>query len=221
MSLTWDPVDLAERYNLQHLDPETDGVTKVDPLDGAVTGTDVIGLTPETDVCFRLTVTRAGHRAALRHGLHQDRRRAADATPTPTPTDPRRGRPAHADPDADHRRRRHPRPTFSPGDPNTDPVMKQRWIAVAGVLPKTCRGRRAAPRAGAEEGLPGKYLDTEIYPRLLIDAATPPPCRRRPRKSRTWSSSARSRPSPTPRTSARGHRAPGHSTCFTAQPDPP
>ena len=30
VGLTWTPVDLAEKYNLQHLDPKTDGVTKVD-----------------------------------------------------------------------------------------------------------------------------------------------------------------------------------------------
>ena len=32
---------------------------KNDPLDAALTGTDVVGLPPEKDVCFRLTVTRA------------------------------------------------------------------------------------------------------------------------------------------------------------------
>ena len=36
--LAWDRVELAERYNLQHLDPKTDNVNKVEALDGALTG---------------------------------------------------------------------------------------------------------------------------------------------------------------------------------------
>ena len=68
---------------------------------------------------------------------------------------------------------------ITPGDPNTDPVMKQAWIAVASVLPKSANFEAAAQTAVQDlndGGLPdAKYLDTRIYPRLLINGATPPP----------------------------------------------
>ena len=35
----------------------------------------------------------------------------------------------------------------TPGDPNTDPVMKQAWIAVASVLPKSANFEAAAQTA--------------------------------------------------------------------------
>ena len=57
--------------------------------------------------------------------------------------------------------------------------MKQRWIAVARILPKSTHpeddaqdGRRRPEGRGL---LDGKYLDTQFYPRLLITGATPPP----------------------------------------------
>ena len=89
VSLAWDPVALAERYDLQQVDPATKNVIKNDPLDAALTGTDVVGLPPEKEVCFRLTVTRA-----KTTGPPSDLVCATTAaapptpTPTPTPTDP-------------------------------------------------------------------------------------------------------------------------------------
>ena len=88
VGLTWTPVDLAEKYNLQHLDPKTDGVTKVDPLDGAVNIATVTGLKPETDVCFRLSVTRAGLTGPLSDKVCTRTAPPAPPTPTPTPTPP-------------------------------------------------------------------------------------------------------------------------------------
>ena len=40
--LAWDRVELAERYNLQYVDPTTDNVNKVEALDGALTGKTVV-----------------------------------------------------------------------------------------------------------------------------------------------------------------------------------
>jgi hypothetical protein len=56
--------------------------------------------------------------------------------------------------------------------------MKQRWIAVARILPKSTN-----PETSAQDGvtqlkdalLDGKYLDTQFYPRLVIAGATPSP----------------------------------------------
>ena len=57
--------------------------------------------------------------------------------------------------------------------------MKQAWIAVASVLPKSANFEAAAQTAVqdlADEGLPdGHYLDSKFYPRLLINGVTPPP----------------------------------------------
>ena len=54
VSLAWDPVALAERYDLQQVDPATKNVIKNDPLDAALTGTDVVGLPPAKEVASDL-----------------------------------------------------------------------------------------------------------------------------------------------------------------------
>ena len=87
VGLTWTPVELAEGYNLQYVDPKTDGVTKVERLDGAVNIATVGGLTPETDVCFRLSVTRQGMTGPL-----SDKVCTKTTAPVATPTRPRRAR---------------------------------------------------------------------------------------------------------------------------------
>jgi hypothetical protein len=64
-----------------------------------------------------------------------------------------------------------------PGDPNTDPIMKQKWIAVATILPKSAHveaDAQAKVQALAGMGLPAKYLDTRFYPRMLLGGTTPP-----------------------------------------------
>ncbi len=174
VGLTWTPVDLAERYNLQHLDPKTDGVTKVDPLDGAVNIATVAGLNPETDVCFRLSVTRGGLTGPLSDKVCT-RTAPPVPTPTPTPSDTPTPTPSPT-PSASSASAS---PPVTPGDPNTDPLMKQAWIAVAGVLPKSANFEAAAQSQVQDledNGLvDGRYLDSRFYPRLLISGATPPP----------------------------------------------
>ena len=56
--------------------------------------------------------------------------------------------------------------------------MKQAWIAVAAVLPKSAQGAEAQAQAQVEaltrSGFQAKYLDTRFYPRLLLGGTTPP-----------------------------------------------
>jgi hypothetical protein len=224
VSLAWDPVELAERYNLQQIDPGTQNVIKVDALDAALTGTTVVGLSPDKDVCFRLAVTRAGITGPP-SDLVCTKTAAAPATATPTPTPsvfasssaPSPGStPTTGAPSAP--------PTFSPGDPNTDPIMKQQWIAVGAVLPKTVAESDVQIHVQQliAAGLPAKYLDSRFYPRMVIYTSTPPPA-----------------PSPTPEeswvvflgpfpTQADADvqcpaiaQAQGGTFCVTAQADPP
>ena len=106
VSLAWDPVALAERYDLQQVDPATKNVIKNDPLDAALTGTDVVGLPSAKEVCFRLTVTRAKITGPP-SDLVCATTAAAPASPTPpapTPTasDPATTAAAEPHPDADH-----------------------------------------------------------------------------------------------------------------------
>jgi hypothetical protein len=167
-------VDFAERYNLQYIDPKSDAVTKVEPEDGLVTTALVSGLTPETDVCFRLTVTRGGLTGPPSTKVCTKTAVAPPtASPTPTPSatpTPSTTPSASATPT--------PSGTFSPGDPNTDPVMKQHWIAVSALLPKDEHVEaeaRSDVKKLSNANLPGKYLDSRFYTRLLIVGPTPPP----------------------------------------------
>lgn len=56
--------------------------------------------------------------------------------------------------------------------------MKQTWISVASVLPKTAHieaEARTEVQTLTEAGLSAKYLDSGFYQRLLITGPTPPP----------------------------------------------
>jgi len=56
--------------------------------------------------------------------------------------------------------------------------MKQHWIAVSSLLPKDEHVEAEARtdlKKLTNNGLPGKYLDSHFYPRLLIVGPTPPP----------------------------------------------
>jgi hypothetical protein len=225
VSLAWDPVELAERYNLLQVDPATQNPIKVDPLDAALTGTTVVGLAAEKDVCFRLTVTRGGLTGPP-SDLVCTKTAAAPATATPTPAATASAVAPSPSPVTSTTSAPAPSPTqtFSPGDPNTDPIMKQQWIAVGAVLPKTVAESDVQIHVQqlVAAGLPAKYLDSRFYPRMVIYTSTPPPA-----------------PSPTPEESwvvflgpfptqpdADGQcpmitQAQGGTFCVTAQADPP
>jgi hypothetical protein len=55
--------------------------------------------------------------------------------------------------------------------------MKQKWIAVTSVLPKSAHVEaeaQAKAQALAGAGIQAQYLDTRFYPRLLLGGVTPP-----------------------------------------------
>jgi SPOR domain len=55
--------------------------------------------------------------------------------------------------------------------------MKQTWIAVAAVLPKSAHPEteaQALVTTLTNAGFQAKYLDTRFYPRLLLAGVTPP-----------------------------------------------
>ena len=226
VSLAWDPVALAERYDLQQVDPATNNVIKNDPLDAALTGTDVVGLPPEKDVCFRLTVTRA-KTTGPPSDLVCAKTAATPATPTPapTPTDPETtAAPTPTATPTPTASAPSPTPTFSPGDPATDPIMKQQWIAVAAVLPKSVAESDVQLHVQqlTAAGLPAKYLDTVNYSRLVLYTTTPPPVST-PSPEGSWVVFL----GPFPSQADADVQCPpiiaaqGSATCFTAQPDPP
>ena len=227
VTLAWDTVELAERYNLQHVDPATQTVIKVDPLDAALTGTTVVGLPPGADVCYRLTVTRAGI-TGLPSDLACTKTAAAVPTPTPTPSDsavssapapsptPTPTLPPPPPPPT-------PPPTVTPGDPNTDPIMKQQWIAVETVLPKTVAESDVQIHVQqlVDAGVQAKYLDRRFYPRMVLYSTTPPPAPS-PTPEESWVVFV----GPFPTQTDADVQCPviiaasAGTSCFTAQPDP-
>jgi hypothetical protein len=225
VSLAWDPVALAERYDLQQVDPATKNVIKNDPLDAALTGTDVVGLPPAKEVCFRLSVTRA-KTTGPPSDLVCATTAAAPSTPapTPTPSDPATSAAPSPPPTPPPTTSAPtPTPTFSPGDPNTDPIMKQQWIAVADVLPKTVAESDVQIHVQqlTAAGIQAKYLDTVHYPRLVLYSTTPPPVPT-PTPEGSWVVFV----GPFPSQADADVQCPqiianqGSATCFTGQPDP-
>lgn len=227
VSLAWDPVALAERYDLQQVDPVTKNVIATNPLDAALTATDVKGLPAEADVCFRLTVTRAKITGPP-SDLVCATTAAAPASPTPAAPTPTASDPATtAAPSPTPTPTTSaptPTPTFSPGDPNTDPIMKQQWIAVAAVQPKSVAESDVQLHAQQLTGatLPAEYLDSVHYPRLVLYSSTPPPVST-PTPEGSWMVFVGPFPSqPDADAECAGIIAAGGSaTCFAAQPDPP
>jgi hypothetical protein len=230
VSLAWDPVALADGYNLQQVDQKTNNVIATNPLDPALTATDVKGLPAEADVCFRLTVTRAKVTGPP-SDLVCTKTAAAPSTPTPTPTptDPATtAAPSPTPPSTPTTSMSgstpSSTPTFSPGDPNTDDIMKQRWIAVVAVQPKSVAESDVQLHAQQVTGasLAVKYLDSVHYPRMVLYATTPPPVST-PTPEGSWIvfvGPFLSQPEADAECS-KIIAAAGSATCFTAQPDPP
>ena len=227
VSLAWDAVESAERYDLQQVDPATKNVIKNDPMDAALTGTDVVGLPPEKEVCFRLSVTRAKSTGPP-SDLVCATTAAAPPTPVPTPTPTNAATTAAPVPTptptpSTSTPSPTATPTFSPGDPNTDPIMKQQWIAVADVLPKTVAESDVQLHVQqlAAQGIQAKYLDTVNYSRLVLYSTTPPPVST-PTPEGSWVVFVGPFPSQADADVACPgiSTAQGGGTCFTAQPDP-
>ena len=65
VKLTWAAVEPAQSYELQHLDPKTGDVTKVDHLEGSLTSSTVAGLAPNAQACFKLGAINKGLRGQL------------------------------------------------------------------------------------------------------------------------------------------------------------
>lgn len=173
IGLTWAAVPAAEHYSLQYIDPKNDSVTRVDQLEGAVTSYTVPGLAANTDFCFRLSATANGLTGPLSEKVCQ---RTAPPSPSPSPTASPTPTPSPTPPPSSSAPASTPA-GGTPGDPNTDPIMKQKWIAVASVLPKSAyqeADAQAKVQALAGAGIQAKYLDTRFYPRMLLAGTTPP-----------------------------------------------
>ncbi len=226
ITLDWDRVDLAEKYTLQQVDPTGRTVSRADPLDAALNTATVTELPAQTQFCFRLTVTRSGIEGPPSEVVCGTTT-AAVVTPAPTPTPtqssaaPTSPPPASPTPTAPTA----PTASFSPGDPNSDPVMKQQWLAVAAVLPKTVAESDVQIHVSqlVTAGLDAKYLDTRFYPRMVLFSTTPPPTTA-PAPDGEWVVYL----GPFPAQQDADVRCPliidaqgGVGQCFTAQPDPP
>jgi hypothetical protein len=174
IALSWAPIDQVQQYNLPHIDPKNDSVTAVEQLQGAVTSYTVSKLTPDTDVCFRLSATANGLTGPLSEKVCA---RTAPPSPSPSPTPSPTPPASPTPPPSSSAPPSTPSGGFTPGDPNTDPIMKQKWIAVATVLPKSAHleaDAQAKVQALGGTGVRAKYLDTRFYPRLLLGGTTPP-----------------------------------------------
>jgi hypothetical protein len=184
VKLTWAAVDPAQSYELQHLDPKTGDVTKVDHLEGSLTSSTVAGLAPNAQACFKLRAINKGlpgqlsEMACARTAPQSPSTAPSTATPntaTPSTATPSTATPNTATPNT---------ATPSTAGPSTPAgsitpdgnIMKQKWIAVAAQLPQS------ATEAGAQQkvmevadklGSEVRYLNTRNYPRLFLASSTP------------------------------------------------
>jgi hypothetical protein len=226
ITLDWDRIDLAEKYTLQQVDPTGRTVSRADPLDAALNTATVTGLPAQTQVCFRLTVTRSGIEGPPSEVVCGTTTVAAP-TPAPTPTPAQSSTEPTQQPTSSATPSTAPTPTasVSPGDPNSDPVMKQQWLAVAAVLPKTVAESDVQIHVSqlVTAGLDAKYLDSRFYPRMVLFSTTPPPTTAPPPDGE-WVVYL----GPFPGQQDADVRCPliidaqgGVGQCFTGQPDPP
>lgn len=103
--------------------------------------------------------------------------------------------------------------------------MKQQWIAVTAVQPKTVAESDVQLHVSQmiTQGLDAKYLDSRFYPRMLLFSTTPPPTST-PDPEGEWVIFVGPFPTQTDVDvqcpviiAAQG----GVGQCFAAQPDPP
>jgi Fibronectin type III domain len=174
IGLSWEPIDQVQQYNLQYI--QQGNVNKVQSLEGAVTSYTATQLTPATEFCFRLSATANGLTGPLSEQVCQltaPPSPSPSPTPTPSPTPsptPTPSASSSAPPST-------PSGGFTPGDRNTDPIMNQKWIAVATQLPKSAHveaDAQAKVTSLATVGVQAKYLDNRFYPRMLFGGTTSP-----------------------------------------------
>jgi hypothetical protein len=172
IGLSWLPIPQVDHYNLQWKIGNAPGFSQPAGEQNSIT---IPGFTPNTDVCFQLSATANGltgplsEPACARTGLA-----SPSPSPTPSPTTPSptpTPSPSQTSPT--------PATSFSPGDPNTDPIMKQHWIAVTQALPSPPNSELdAQPEVTTLKaaGFDAKVLNTGNYPKLLPGwSATPTP----------------------------------------------
>jgi hypothetical protein len=178
IALSWVPILQVEHYNLQW---KVGNATGFQQPPGEQNTATVGNLPADTQACFQLSATANGLTGPLSEPACARTAPAPpspsptpSATPTPSPT-PTPTTPSPSPSSTS------PTPTASvtPGDPNTDPIMKQHWIAVAEMLPTPPKTELDAQQAVAkfkDAKFDAKVLNTVNYPKLLPRwSATPTP----------------------------------------------
>lgn len=175
VTLSWTKADFVDHYTRLSIDPATQATFDSQPVPGAVSQLPLTGLTPATQYCFQLTATRGTATSAPTPTVC-----ATTAAPSPSPSpsaSASAGSPSPPASSASPSASSTPSPSVTPGDPATDPIMRQRWVLVLDREPAA-----AVPEAQVQEiatnladaaALDLAYLSTTTYPRLLVDGPSP------------------------------------------------
>ncbi|WP_375425732.1 fibronectin type III domain-containing protein [uncultured Friedmanniella sp.] len=229
IALTWKPIDLVESYSLLSVDPPTGNINGQQAVPGSQNAFTVGKLNPATPYCFQLSAVRGGLTGAPSDKVCATTGAAPPSpspSPSPSPTAATSSAPTSATPTPSVSAS--PSPSITPGDPATDPIMKQHWILVLDELPgadvteEMAQQRRDEFRPFVPDV---QEVDRSVYPRLLFDPAvsTSPAPTPGATPAPSWLVYLGTFNSPTEATAlcASIQTATGTTTCIAAQPDPP
>jgi len=174
VSLRWKKVDLVEKYVWLRSEGGPGNVTKQEQLDSDITAFTDTGLKADTVFCYQLKVIGGGLTGPASESMCTRTQPAPTPTPTPTPTPSPTPTPTPTDTPTPT-----PTSTVTPGDPDSDPIMNQKYIAVVAIFAKTVPDAEESARLAVEsfepQGVTAEVMDSEIYPNLvLLETGAPP-----------------------------------------------
>ncbi len=229
IALSWKAIDLVESYSLLSVDPPTGNISGQQVIPGSQNAFSATKLNPATEYCFQLAAVRGGLTGAASDKVCA-KTGDAPASPSPSPSPSAAASssaPASSAP-ASPPATVSASPTTTPGDPLTDPNMKQHWVLVLEELPGADVTEEAAQQRRDDFRVfvpTAQEVDRAVYPRLLFDPAvsTSPAPTPGVTPAPSWLIYVGTFDTPAQATSlcASIQAATGTSTCIAAQPDPP
>jgi hypothetical protein len=228
VTLSWAPADFIDKYHQLSIDPKTNATFDSKELPGALSQVPLTGLQPATEYCFQLTATR-GTATSPPTARTCATTGAAPASPSPSPSaSPSSPSPAASTPGGGGASSASASASVSvvPGDPVTDPIMRQHWILMVDRKPVDTADEdevgAIASTVQLDTGVDTAYLETTTYPRLLVHGTPVTPGVTPPAEWMVYLTTTYLTPEEAEATCPAVQKSTGGTAvCLAVQPDPP